>query len=139
MNPLSRKCMSVALAFGSALCLYGASDGAWISRVPVKAQAQTSPMPQDSSSVEAGRRLFDENCASCHGAAAKGMGKHPSLVSPRIHNATDGDLAWLLENGNLRRGMPSWSRLPEQRRWQIIAYLRSLNLTPVPADTPAKP
>lgn len=139
MNSLSRKCMSVALAFGSALCLYGASDGAWLSKVPVKARAQTSPMPQDSSSVEAGRRLYNENCASCHGAGAQGMGERPSLVSPRIHNATDGELAWLLENGNLRRGMPSWSRLPEQRRWQIIAYVRSLNRSSVPTGTPVKP
>jgi mono/diheme cytochrome c family protein len=138
MNSLSRKSIGVALAFGSALCLYGASDSDWISKVPVKQQAQTNPMAQDSSSVEAGRRLFAENCASCHGTTAQGIGKHPSLVSQRIHNATDGDLAWLLQNGNLRKGMPSWSRLPEQRRWQIIAYLRSLNGNSVSTETPPK-
>jgi mono/diheme cytochrome c family protein len=139
MNRLSRKRMGAALAFGSALCLFAATDSDWISKVPVKAQRQTNPMPQDSSSVEAGKRLFAENCASCHGAAAEGVGKHPTLVSPKIHNATDGDLAWLLQNGILRKGMPSWSRLPEQRRWQIIAYLRSLNSSSVSADTPPKP
>ena len=110
-----------------------------ISKVPAKLRVQTNPMAHDSSSVEAGKRLFAENCASCHGAAAQGIGKHPSLVSTKIHNATDGDLAWLLENGNLRKGMPSWSRLPEQRRWQIIAYLRSLNSNSVPPDTALKP
>ena len=139
MNRLSRKCMGVALAFGSVLSLYAAANSDWISKVPVKQQVQTNPMAQDSSSVEAGKRLYAENCASCHGSAAQGIGKHPSLVSEKIHHATDGDLAWLLQNGNLRKGMPSWSRLPEQRRWQIIAYLRSLNSNSASADTPAKP
>jgi len=28
-------------------------------------------------------------------------------------------LEWLLTNGSLRNGMPSWSRLPEQQRWRL--------------------
>ena len=139
MNSLLRKSIGVAMAFGSVISLYAAADSDWISKVPAKQQVETNPMSQDSTSVEVGKRLFVENCASCHGAAAQGIGKHPALVSVKIHNATDGDLAWLLQNGNLRNGMPSWSRLPEQRRWQIIAYLRSLNSGSVPVDTPAKP
>ena len=35
-------------------------------------------------------------------------------------------LRWLLKNGDVYRGMPRWSGLPEQERWQIIAYIRSL-------------
>jgi len=26
----------------------------------------------------------------------------------------------------VRRGMPVWSKLPEQQRWQIVAFLHSL-------------
>ena len=81
MNRLSRKFIGLALTFGSVLCLYAAADSDWISKVPVKQQVQTNPMAQDSSSVEAGKRLYAENCASCHGSAAQGIGKHPSLVS----------------------------------------------------------
>jgi len=33
---------------------------------------------------------------------------------------------WLLENGVLRYGMPSWSGLPEEQRWEVIRYLRTL-------------
>jgi hypothetical protein len=43
-----------------------------------------------------------------------------------VQQAADGQLFWFLRNGNLRRGMPSWSSLPEPSRWQIIAYLKSL-------------
>ena len=40
--------------------------------------------------------------------------------------ATDGEIFWLLRNGALRQGMPSWSSLPEPLRWQIIAFVKSL-------------
>ena len=55
-----------------------------------------------------------------------GKGSRPSLRSERIQNATDGELAWILKNGNPYKGMPIWAGLPEQERWQIMAYLRSL-------------
>ena len=69
-----------------------------------------------------------KNCAKCHGENAEGKGSRPSLKSDRIKNATDGEVAWLLKNGNPYKGMPIWAGLPEQERWQIIAYLRSLNV-----------
>jgi mono/diheme cytochrome c family protein len=28
--------------------------------------------------------------------------------------------------GGLRHGMPSWSKLLEAQRWQLVAYLRSI-------------
>jgi len=43
-----------------------------------------------------------------------------------VVHATDGELAWLLRDGSLAKGMPTWSSLPEPERWQIIAFLRSL-------------
>jgi len=48
------------------------------------------------------------------------------LRSDRVQHATDGEIFWLLKNGNLRKGMPTWARLPEPMRWQIIAYVKSL-------------
>ena len=36
---------------------------------------------------------------------------------------------WLLKNGFLRRGMPSWSSLPEPTRWQVVTYVKSLGLS----------
>jgi hypothetical protein len=48
------------------------------------------------------------------------------LRSKEVQQASDGEIFWFLRNGNLRRGMPSWSSLPEPSRWQIIVYLKSL-------------
>jgi mono/diheme cytochrome c family protein len=70
--------------------------------------------------------LFSQNCASCHGDNATGKGNHPSLRSERVRSATPGELQWLLTNGSMKNGMPSWSKLPEQQRWQIVTYLKSL-------------
>ena len=48
-------------------------------------------------------------------------------MSHEVHQATPGAVFWYLTNGDLRRGMPAWSRLPEARRWQLEAFLRTLS------------
>ena len=52
--------------------------------------------------------------------------KRPPLRSERIRNASDGDIEWFLRQGDLGHGMPSWSSLPETQRWQVVAYLKSI-------------
>ena len=52
--------------------------------------------------------------------------KRPSLRSDRIRTASDGDIEWFLRQGDMAHGMPSWSSLPEAQRWQIVAYLKSI-------------
>jgi hypothetical protein len=41
-----------------------------------------------------------------------------------------------LKNGNLAKGMPSWSALPEPTRWQVIAYVKSLGPSSNPENPP---
>ena len=53
--------------------------------------------------------------------------------------ATDGDLYWLLKNGQPFRGMPTWAKLPEGQRWQIVAYLRSIQQPSAAAATGVRP
>lgn len=78
--------------------------------------------------VQAGAKLYRYHCAHCHGANAEGR-VGPPLGTDSVRDRSDGALFRFVTNGDLRRGMPSWSRLPDQRRWQIIAYLRSLHST----------
>jgi mono/diheme cytochrome c family protein len=78
--------------------------------------------------VAAGKRLFGAHCASCHGENAEGKKKKPALTSERVQQqATEGDIHWLLVNGNMGRGMPSWAKLPDPQLWQLIAYIKSLH------------
>lgn len=96
-------------------------------KVPAKDHARTNPLAGSAKAVEGGAAIYKDHCAQCHGDDAMGDGKKkPALKSDGIKNATDGDLEWFLRQGELRRGMPSWSSLPQTQRWEIVTYLRSL-------------
>jgi mono/diheme cytochrome c family protein len=116
-----RICMVLLVA---AVCL--AADGGWLTRVPEADRKRVNPMAGQAEAIAAGKRVFEDHCAKCHGEGAIGKGKRPSLRSERVQQATDGEIFWLLKNGNLGKGMPTWAALPEPMRWQIIAYLKSL-------------
>ena len=107
---------------GSVLWARGSS---WISKVSASQGQWVNPDAGNAQSIAAGKILFMRHCAKCHGEDALGRHGHPSLRSAQVEHATDGELAWILRNGSTGRGMPSWNRLPEPQRWQIIAYLRS--------------
>jgi mono/diheme cytochrome c family protein len=113
--------------------LISQSDGKWLHRVPGEDRLRANPVAGQSQAASAGKSLFSQNCAKCHGADANGLHNRPSLRSQRIRHATDGELAWMLQHGNPYLGMPPWNSLPEPQRWQIIAYLRTL------PPAPAKP
>ena len=71
----------------------------------------------------AGKRLFEEQCAVCHGENKKGLGNNPSLenITSRYNQLT---LTTLLNSG--RRMMPSFKRLPDAEKEAIAAYLLAL-------------
>lgn len=116
------------LVFAALLTIAHAAGSAWMTKVPAKDHARTNPYGAQSDAVAAGRRLFLEHCAQCHGHDAEGSGKRPSLRSDLIQSGvTEGDLHWLLVNGNMKKGMPSWAKLPDPQLWQLISYIKSLH------------
>src|SRR6266849_10929341 len=108
-----------------------------LSKAPEKARAKRNPLEKDSEAVAAGRILFEQRCAECHGDAAQGGKKGPSLRVAEVQNAEPGAVFWILTNGVVRKGMPVWSKLPEPQRWQIVSYIRSLGVVPAgPVSVP---
>ena len=97
-----------------------------IAQAPAKTRDWKNPYEGNSDALLAGKKLYLQHCAECHGQNARGMRNAISLRTPQVQNATAGELVWFLRNGNLFHGMPAWSGLPEQRRWQIVTYLKSL-------------
>ena len=97
-----------------------------IAQAPAKTRDWKNPYEGKSDALLAGKKLYLQHCADCHGQNARGMRNAISLRTPQVQNATSGELVWFLRNGNLFHGMPAWSGLPEQRRWQIVTYLKSL-------------
>lgn len=118
--------MGLIFVLGSTLLFAGAGDGMWLTKVPDNQRGRENPFAGQPDSIAAGAKLFRQNCANCHGSEALGTQKYPNLHSEQVRAATDGELEWLLKNGSMKNGMPSWSRLPEQQRWQIVSYLKSL-------------
>ncbi len=103
--------------------------GVWteIAQAPSETRSWKNPYEGQADGVAAGEKLFHQHCADCHGDDARG--KHaPNLRSAGVQNATPGELAWLLRNGNMTHRMPPWAGIPEQRRWQIVAYIKSLGV-----------
>ena len=114
---------ALSFTFLAALCV-GWAGG--LDQVPAEADLLLNPYEGQRSAEMAGAKLYRRYCASCHGKDAGGAGSAPTLRSPAVATASPGALFWLLRNGSLRRGMPSWSYLPEQQRWQLITYLKTL-------------
>lgn len=120
---------SLALSLGLALVLgtAWAAERSHFAGVPAKDHARTNPLAGKQDVLTAGGALYRDHCAQCHQADAEGDGKKkPSLRTEEVKSASDGDLEWFLRQGDLGHGMPSWSSLPQNQRWAIVAYLRSL-------------
>jgi mono/diheme cytochrome c family protein len=93
----------------------------------------SNPVPADSASVNRGRKQYQINCATCHGPLGKGNGvviKYgmfpPSIGagSPADTKWSDGYIFGIIRNG--RNLMPSYNRIEEPDRWDIVNYVRSL-------------
>ena len=109
---------------------YALAQAPWVGHVSNPDHAKVNPYANQPEAIAAGSRLFADHCAQCHGPDALGRKKRPSLRTVEVQGAADGEIFWLLRNGALRKGMPSWSSLPEPSRWQIIAYVKSLGEAP---------
>jgi mono/diheme cytochrome c family protein len=109
--------------------LFATSNGGWLAKVPAQERDKVNPYKDQADAVAAGRRIFVDRCAHCHGEDAEGTKKRPSLRTSRVQQeATDGDLHWLLRNGSMAYGMPSWSKLGDPQIWQVIMYVKSLHV-----------
>ncbi len=130
---MTSRCLSllfiIVLIVLWAVTLFATSNGAWLAKVPPQERDKANPYKDQQDAVAAGHRIFVDRCAHCHGEDAEGTKKRPSLRTSRVQQeATDGDLHWLLKNGSMAYGMPSWSKLGDPQIWQVIMYVKSLHV-----------
>jgi mono/diheme cytochrome c family protein len=97
-----------------------------IQRAPSAATGKQNPFEGQQNARRAGAKLFARECASCHGSNAEGGGKVPPLRQPEVHRASPGAVYWVVRNGSLWHGMPSFAHVPEPQLWQIVSYVKSL-------------
>jgi high-affinity iron transporter len=96
------------------------------------------PYPRRLPSFAAGKKLYDENCAQCHGATGKGDGPGRESMNPKTPqpaNFTDPERIGGLSPfkvfnttsfGIEGTAMASFAALSEEQRWQVAFYIFSL-------------
>ena len=94
---------------------------------PPNTDAQVS-----SESLKHGERIFQQNCAACHGAHGEGNGPASANLSPapanfKLKQPNADYLLHVLSEGIPGTAMPSWSQqIPESDRKALASFVRSL-------------
>jgi mono/diheme cytochrome c family protein len=102
-----------------------------------------NPLPIDRETLESGQLNFEIFCAVCHGRLGNGDGmivqrgftRPPSFHVERLRAAPDAHVYNVINHGY--GAMLSYGdRVPPAARWQIVAYVRALQLASdnAPAD-----
>jgi mono/diheme cytochrome c family protein len=107
-----------------------AMHGHWMA--PEEAAKRPNPVKANNASRARGKKLYAANCASCHGASARGDGPAGAALNPRPADLTvmagqhpDGDFAWKIANG--RGPMPAWNgQLSEKNIWDLVNFIQGL-------------
>jgi thiosulfate dehydrogenase len=100
-----------------------------------------SPLPADEANFVAGAKIYQTQCAVCHGtlgqpetSIAKGMFPHPPQLLPPKKGVTDdpaGEIYWKVKNGIRLTGMPGYSEsLNDTELWQVSLLLLHANQLP---------
>ena len=93
---------------------------------PSSAKAMKNPYAGQQSAIDAGKTVYARNCLSCHGRTLQGTGNVPSLVDGKLKGVAQGEIFWFVTKGDKDNGMPSWSFLPEEKRWQAVSYVEAM-------------
>jgi mono/diheme cytochrome c family protein len=105
------------------------------------AAAMKNPVKATPASVAAGKKLYDTQCATCHGATGKGDGKMAASITGAKpsdftdgtwkHGSTDGEIFTLIRDGSKGTGMRGYAaRMKPDDIWNVVNYLRTLGPTP---------
>ena len=109
---------------------------------------KSNPYDRNPKRVNLGQKLYEADCASCHGLTARGDGPVAASLSPKPGNLaekqgelSDAYLYWRIAEGGLiepfRSGMPAWKGLlTEDQIWEVITYIRSIGTKDRPGSGP---
>lgn len=108
-------------------------------RVPESYQKLKNPLKPTKEVLETARKLYNQQCALCHGAEGKGDGaeakkanfKPPpaNFTTERFAKNTDQYIFWRLSEGVPKTEMSAYKDViaSEKDRWSLVLFIRSLN------------
>jgi mono/diheme cytochrome c family protein len=121
--------MSVPIT-GTAVAGFQVSYGAFPATIDSMA-GLPNPTPVSDASLANGRKYFQINCSPCHGDRGMGDGPATRYGMPGINLTqditkarTDGYIFGMIRNG--RGLMPTYNRIEESDRWDVVNYVRAL-------------
>lgn len=95
-----------------------------------------NPLPITIDTMDAGKRIWNRECAVCHGDAAHGEGIFRQGIEPvppdfSSHadyvDFTDGDYFWRISEGVPWTAMSTWKLVYDKtERWQLVTYIRTM-------------
>jgi glucose/arabinose dehydrogenase len=103
------------------------AQNAGFHNAPATAKAEKNPYAGRADADAAGKAVYSNTCITCHGPSGQGSGNVPPLAQGTAQKASDGEIFWYITQGDIQNGMPSWKSLPEEQRWQVVTYIKSLS------------
>jgi mono/diheme cytochrome c family protein len=103
-----------------------------------KYESKVNPLKKNVENISAGKKLYEKNCALCHGMTGSGDGEAGKALKPppaniamfmRMHKVPDGYLYWTIAEGGvpLKTAMPPFKdTMKEKEIWATILFLREL-------------
>ncbi|HWB30596.1 MAG TPA: PQQ-dependent sugar dehydrogenase [Vicinamibacterales bacterium] len=138
-----RKVVGVRPSTSPSSSASGADPASRQSVVNDAVSSQGSPVPSTPESIASGKRIFESNCAACHGPQAQGAIKAGLTISiideqrgrqpPDLtddqwdHGSRDEDIFAAIKRGLPPTMMPSFgATVSDTDIWSVVSYLRSL-------------
>ena len=103
--------------------------------IPAEDAQRANPVKPTEASIAAGGKFYSSQCAMCHGKDGDGKGDLALQLELKMRDYrqpeslakfTDGELFYILTKGKDK--MPAeGDRTPDEKKWNVINYLRSLS------------
>ncbi len=129
--------LSSATALTAVLPLSLAAQNKSFHNAPASTKELKNPYEGQTSAVQTGKKIYLFRCSRCHGKNAEGSGNIPALVDGKLESVTPGELFWFVTHGSPDNGMPSWAKLPQRQRWEVVSYVKSLGQSQTAKGEPA--
>lgn len=94
--------------------------------------SQSAPPKKTPELLTQGKKLYEQNCVTCHGPKGDGKGQLGAVLKPPPSDFTKSFNQWALGKGDLKKvfevitkGIPNtsmvkWDQLSEQERWALV-------------------